>query len=135
MIDLAQQPIVHHYRCGWQEPEQRFIKGRAVICPKCRRELRHYGVDYDKPGSVLVCRSCQKAKPDPVVQFVCLDCANIVRLRRLRALIGIATNLRSTAKSASRGAGARKEFEKLLDRGSRIPVAGQANGRYQKRIS
>ena len=75
---LGEQPIVHHYRCGWQEPEQRFIKGKALICPKCRRELRHYGVDYDKPASVLVCRSCQKANPDPVVQFVYLDCANIV---------------------------------------------------------
>jgi hypothetical protein len=74
--ELAEQPIVHHYHCGWQEPEQRFIKGRMLICPKCRRELRHYGVDYDKPGSVLVCRGCHKASSEPVIQFVCLDCHN-----------------------------------------------------------
>jgi hypothetical protein len=58
--DLTETPIVHHYRCGWQEPEPRFVKDRALVCPKCRRELRHYGVDYDKPGSVLVCRTCQQ---------------------------------------------------------------------------
>ena len=86
--DLAEQPIVHHYRCGWEETEQRFIKIRALICPKCRRKSRHYGVDHDKPGSVLVCRSCQKASPDPVVQFVCLDCANIAPAAEAKSVDG-----------------------------------------------
>jgi len=72
--DLVEEPIVHHYRCGWQEPQSRFVKDHTLICPKCRRELRHYGVDYDKPGIVLVCRGCGKDHTDPIVQFACLDC-------------------------------------------------------------
>jgi hypothetical protein len=75
--ELAVEPLVHHYRCGWKEPESRFAKDRALICPKCRRELRHFGVDYDKPGSVTVCRGCGATNAEPAVQFVCLDCAGV----------------------------------------------------------
>jgi Thaumarchaeal output domain 1 len=56
--NLVDQPIVHHYRCGWQAPQSRFAGSRLLVCPKCRRELRHFGVDYGKPGIVVVCRGC-----------------------------------------------------------------------------
>jgi GGDEF domain-containing protein len=75
--DLMEEPIVHHYRCGWQEPESRFAGDRVLVCPKCHRELRHYGVDYDKPGTVVVCRCCGKANAEPAVHFTCLDCAAV----------------------------------------------------------
>jgi len=72
--DLADEPLVHHYRCGWKDAESRFVDGRSLVCPKCRRELRHFGVDYEKPGNVTMCRSCGAANAEPVVQFLCLDC-------------------------------------------------------------
>lgn len=72
--ELVDELVVHHYRCGWQEPESRFIRGHGLACPKCRRELRHFGVDYDKPGSVVVCAGCGAANTDPVPCFACLDC-------------------------------------------------------------
>jgi len=75
--DLVDEPLVHHYRCGWKEPESRFVDGRTMTCPKCRRELRHFGVDYEKPGNVTVCRGCGAANAEPTVQFVCLDCAAV----------------------------------------------------------
>ena len=73
--DLLEERIVHHYRCGWQEPESKFAAGQALICPKCRRELRHFGVDYDKPGNIFLCRTCGAANAEPDVHFICLDCA------------------------------------------------------------
>ena len=73
--DLVEQKIVHHYRCGWQEPESKFVVGPKLICPKCRHELRHFGVDYDKPGNVSLCRACGAANAEPDVHFVCLDCS------------------------------------------------------------
>ena len=79
--DLTDEPIVHHYRCGCQEPESRFIAGRLLICPKCRRELRHFGVDYSKPGSVVQCRACGAANAEPDPQFACLDCAAVTPAR------------------------------------------------------
>jgi ribosomal protein S27E len=72
--DLADERIVHHYRCGCQEPESHFIRGRQLLCPKCNRELRHLGMDYGRPGTIVHCRSCgaTNAEPDPC--FTCLDC-------------------------------------------------------------
>jgi Thaumarchaeal output domain 1 len=84
--DLFEASIVHHYRCGWQEPEPLFVKDHALICPKCRRELRHYGVDYDKPGTVMVCRGCNQANSEPAVCFACLDCMHVMPAREARTL-------------------------------------------------
>jgi len=75
--NLVDEPIVHHYRCGWQAPESRFADRRLLVCPKCRRELRHFGVDYGKPGIAVVCRGCGAVEDEPVANFACLDCAAV----------------------------------------------------------
>ena len=75
--NLVDEPLVHHYRCGSQAPESRFADGRLLVCPKCRRELRHFGVDYGKPGIVVVCRGCGAVEDEPVANFACLDCAAV----------------------------------------------------------
>jgi Thaumarchaeal output domain 1 len=72
--DLAEELLVHHYRCGCQEAESHFIQGNLLICPKCRRELNHLGVDYGKPGKIVVCRACGAANSEPDSRFVCMDC-------------------------------------------------------------
>ncbi len=73
--DLVDEAIVHHYRCGCQEAESAFVSGAASLtCPKCRRELRHLGIDYGKPGTIVHCRSCGTASQEPGPVFVCLDC-------------------------------------------------------------
>ena len=73
--DLGEEWIVHHYRCGWQAPESYFLQGRLLVCPKCGRELRHFGVDYGKPGVVVACRQCGRFDAEPVPMFVWVDCA------------------------------------------------------------
>lgn len=75
--DLAEAALIHHYRCGCQEPEARFIQGDLLICPKCRRELRHLGVDYGKPGNIVVCRTCSATNSEPHVHFICMDCSAV----------------------------------------------------------
>lgn len=72
--DLVDEAIVHHYRCGCQEAESAFVAGARLTCPKCRRELRHLGIDYGKPGTIVHCRSCGAATQEPDPVFVCLDC-------------------------------------------------------------
>jgi GGDEF domain-containing protein len=76
--DLADERIVHHYRCGWQAPESQFIYGRQLACPKCRRELRHFGMDYGKPGMIVHCRGCGATSAEPDPRFSCLDCATVI---------------------------------------------------------
>lgn len=75
--DLQDEAIVHHYRCGAQEAESHFTNGHRLICPKCHDELRHYGVDYDKPGHIVSCRACGAANSEPDPAFICLDCAAV----------------------------------------------------------
>jgi len=71
---LAEESIIHHFRCAEQLPESRFQRGSVLHCPKCNRTLNHFGLDYDKPGSVLCCAECGHVSDAPVVGFTCLDC-------------------------------------------------------------
>jgi len=72
--NLGEVALIHHFGCAYQGSEQEFRSGTHLVCPKCRRHLRHYGGDYDKPGSVLRCEQCGSCHSDPAVGFSCLDC-------------------------------------------------------------
>ncbi len=72
--ELVEEPYLHHFKCAYQGPESEFRQGDQLVCPKCRRELSHFGYDYDRPGSMLVCKACGHAGSDPAVGFICLDC-------------------------------------------------------------
>jgi hypothetical protein len=72
--DLIEEPVVHHLRCSTQAPEHDFRHGTSLICPKCRLHLEHFSVDYDQPGSVMLCRQCGYISTDSAVGFTCLDC-------------------------------------------------------------
>jgi len=77
--NLMEEPILHHYRCGFQDGESRFLHGLDLVCPKCNQELRHFGVDYGRPGSMLRCRACQQVMNEPRPSFHCLDCQTVSR--------------------------------------------------------
>lgn len=74
--DIAEEPILHHLRCGYQGPERDFSQGRDLVCPKCRGHLEHFSVDYDKPGALNLCNACGHTTGEPEVGFKCLDCAD-----------------------------------------------------------
>jgi CheY-like chemotaxis protein len=76
--DLTEEPYLHHFKCAYQGPESQFRSGDALICPKCRRELSHFGYDYDRPGTMTVCKACGHAASEPAVGFVCVDCGGHV---------------------------------------------------------
>lgn len=76
---LIAEDVVHHYRCGYQSRRSEFESGPTLSCPKCRRRLRHYGVDYDTPGTLTVCRACGETTAEPDVTFRCGDCREDTR--------------------------------------------------------
>jgi hypothetical protein len=80
---LDEESIVHHFACGEQGPESQFLAGHDLICPKCNQELRHFGVDYARPGQVLLCKSCKAVMSEPFVRFVCTDCGVSVLAEQL----------------------------------------------------
>jgi len=72
--NISENNLIHHYQCAFQGEEKKFLEGRTLVCPKCHKELRHYGVDYDKPGTLFVCGDCGSTSPEPEVGFLCVDC-------------------------------------------------------------
>jgi hypothetical protein len=72
--NLDEAELIHHYSCAQLGPEVDFRRGNALICPKCSKQLRNYGKDYDKPGSVQICGECRHTTSEPAIGFVCQDC-------------------------------------------------------------
>jgi hypothetical protein len=75
--DIEEHPLLHHYSCGFQGAQQLFRQADGYRCPKCAKELRHYGLDYDKPGTTFACHACEDVMSEPDVGFVCTDCGGI----------------------------------------------------------
>ena len=75
--DLREETLIHHYRCASQAPRSQFERGQDLVCPKCNRTLRHYGVDYDAPGTVQHCNQCHEVFSESDVAFKCADCGQV----------------------------------------------------------
>jgi CheY-like chemotaxis protein len=72
--DLTETSYLHHFTCAFQGPESEFRRGKDLVCPKCRRELTAFSIDYDRPGAMMVCGSCGHSASEAAIGFVCLDC-------------------------------------------------------------
>lgn len=72
--DLHESSLIHHFHCAAVLPEEQFRRGMSLVCPKCQRQLRNYGKDYDRPGEAYTCNTCEATSSELEVGFVCLDC-------------------------------------------------------------
>jgi hypothetical protein len=74
-VDIVEEPVIHHLRCGYQGPERDFRTATdRMACPKCRHALEHFSVDYDKPSTLFLCNDCSHTTGDTAIGFMCLDC-------------------------------------------------------------
>ncbi|MXN63328.1 hypothetical protein GR183_00295 [Stappia sp. GBMRC 2046] len=72
---IGEETVVHHFPCGFEAVEGEFRQtADGLYCPKCSQLLRHIGLDYDKPGSAIVCKSCGAVDDSTAVGFVCMHC-------------------------------------------------------------
>jgi CheY-like chemotaxis protein len=71
-IDITD--LIHHFRCANVGPEKAFSSGKKLVCPKCREELRHIGVDYERPSETFSCPDCGDAFTEPAVEVLCFSC-------------------------------------------------------------
>jgi len=71
---LAEEATVHHFACAHMALERAFRSGDGLVCPKCRSRLRHFGIDYEKPGIATVCSGCGHVDGEPAIGFCCIDC-------------------------------------------------------------
>ena len=72
--DLTVDDMVHHFRCGHVAPLGDFGQDEFMVCPKCDRDMRHIGVDYDKPSLTYTCNDCHDRFPDPQITTTCYRC-------------------------------------------------------------
>lgn len=76
--DLKVEDLIHHFVCAYVGPESDFRTDGddEMTCPKCRRTVRHIGVDYDKPGVIYICNKSHDKFQDPKVKAFCFRCQN-----------------------------------------------------------
>jgi len=72
--DLHPDDLIHHFRCAHVAPEAEFRQQTTLVCPKCEKELKQLGVDYDKPSMVYRCYSCRHTSQEPHVTTLCFHC-------------------------------------------------------------
>lgn len=79
-------PTIQHYSCGHVAPQTAFVRRDRYVCPKCGQELRHIGVDYAKPGEVMLCEACGETFPEPELSCLCIKCGAVFPPNRTRPL-------------------------------------------------
>jgi GGDEF domain-containing protein len=73
---IESQDLIHHFHCAFIAPLSEFrnsIDG-TMTCPKCNKQLRHIGVDYDKPSVINKCNNCSSSFQDMFVKAKCFNC-------------------------------------------------------------
>lgn len=74
--DLKLEDVYHHFTCAYVGPESDFGHTGELVCPKCRKNLKHIGLDYDKPSVIYTCRKCQQRFQNAEVKAFCFSCRN-----------------------------------------------------------
>ena len=81
--DLKIENIIHHFRCANVSPESTYNRGGMLICPKCHRQLRHIGVDYDRPATIYTCKTCDNTFASPITKATCCYCESTNEVQNL----------------------------------------------------
>lgn len=82
-IDIEAHDMVHHFVCAHVAPEKDFKKEDGLECPKCDKNLRHIGIDYDKPSVIYSCNTCSHEFQNPGMLSLCMDCGTENKLEEL----------------------------------------------------
>ena len=82
-LDLKSEELVHHFRCAYVGPQSDFVKDEKLICPKCDHQLKHIGIDYDKPSEIHTCKSCNHSSQETKMKAKCVDCSKENELDQL----------------------------------------------------
>lgn len=72
--NLDKRQRIQHYACGYVDFEDCFNKDEKLICPKCRKELKLIGTDYQRIKNVFHCNDCNHNSSIPKIIQTCLNC-------------------------------------------------------------
>lgn len=80
---LQYEQVIHHFPCANISPEHTYNVGGQLICPKCHKQLRHVGIDYDRPAALYFCSNCGKSFLHPDTKALCTYCGTEVNVSEL----------------------------------------------------
>ncbi|MFO8007740.1 MAG: response regulator [Candidatus Brocadiia bacterium] len=83
-IDIGLQQVIHHFSCAYVGPISEFRQGVDLVCPKCDEQLRHMGLDYEKPSDTYVCNECRHVFTESEVEAHCLRCGHVTPAAEVR---------------------------------------------------
>lgn len=72
--NIETSSVIHHFPCANVAPEGEYKDGELLRCPKCKKLLRHIGVDYDRPSEIYTCNSCHMSFMQPKMKVLCTKC-------------------------------------------------------------
>nr|WP_086937464.1 hypothetical protein [Thaumasiovibrio occultus] len=72
--DVKEVVSLHCFTCGHVGEQAQFSRQGKLACPNCATQLRHIGVDYDRPLEVYRCRTCTHSFVEPLTRARCLEC-------------------------------------------------------------
>jgi predicted Zn-ribbon and HTH transcriptional regulator len=83
--NIDSEDLVHHFPCAYVGPASDFKRAEtnSFICPKCNKNLRHIGLDYEKPSVICHCNACGKNFQDTFILAKCLNCKKEVEVEYL----------------------------------------------------
>lgn len=82
-IDVETQSSLHCFTCGNVSDQQSFMRRGKLECPKCLTQLRHIGVDYDRPLENYHCNSCSSNFIETETICQCFSCNQISNINEL----------------------------------------------------
>jgi len=69
--------LLEHYECGDISEE---IKYENDLCPKCRKQIKVLGVDYQVIKNHFICNSCNEIFSEVDSSYLCLKCESKFKL-------------------------------------------------------
>lgn len=82
-IDIESQSSLHCFTCGHVDDQQSFLRRGKLECPKCMTQLRHIGVDYDRPLESHKCNTCSSLFVEASTLTQCMSCDSKVPVNEL----------------------------------------------------
>ncbi|MFN3014808.1 diguanylate cyclase domain-containing protein [Vibrio coralliilyticus] len=82
-IDIDSQSSLHCFTCGHVDAQQSFARRGKLECPKCLTQLRHIGVDYDRPLENQKCNTCSNTFVEASTVTQCMSCDSKVPVHEL----------------------------------------------------
>ncbi len=76
-LDFSIETIIHHFACGHMDSFENYNDDGDLVCPKCRKQLRQIGLDYEKPAMNARCVACAHVFSDSRIEVQCQSCMHL----------------------------------------------------------